>query len=643
MQKLADDSSRKRMWERLQIPYIISNLSEKKEESAKYELPYCRKNGKEIQRGRMTFLRLDDTAAGKLHHFIVGFEVFHDMEQVLEDERLHLEQYYEQMKQSILENSNYIEALLETAEALYTVNLTQDRLEQIFHHRKKEERIFDFQGELPCSYDGYCRKIRQHITEDTLETYKIIDTSKSLLDRFYAGEKQVTVEYQESNKDGKEIWIQKTVLMSQDTVYDNEKEREHTVVRGIIMFRNTSEFHEKDQKEKEQLQIAYEKADMESKTKTEFMNRMSHDLRTPINGILGMIHVIRKSWNNQEKLEDSVDKIEISTRHLMDLVNDVLDMSKLESGHLTVHEEPFDLEDLMKEVAVLMQGQLEETGITHRKHRENMQHTMLKGDALQLQRIMMNLFGNAVKYNKKNGTIDTYVTEISCDGKNVLYEFRIADSGIGMSREYMEHELFQPFTQEKADARTQYKGTGLGMSIVKGLIDRMNGTISVRSTPGEGSEFTFRLAFRLAEEEMQQAAENKEDAKDDLAGMRVLLVEDNDINMEIAEFYLTDAGIIVEKAWNGKEAVEKYEGTPKGYYSAILMDIMMPVMNGIEAARNIRRKEKNGGKEIPIIAMTAQSERESKESCSLAGMNAYISKPVDPENLIRILRMYQKR
>ena len=643
VQKFADDSSRKRMWERLQIPYIISNLSEKKEESAKYELPYCRKNGKEIQRGRMTFLRLDDTAAGKLHHFIVGFEVFHDMEQVLEDERLHLEQYYEQMKQSILENSNYIEALLETAEALYTVNLTQDRLEQIFHHRKKEERIFDFQGELPCSYDGYCRKIRKHITEDTLETYKIIDTSKSLLDRFYAGEKQVTVEYQESNKDGKEIWIQKTVLMSQDTVYDNEKEREHTVVRGIIMFRNTSEFHEKDQKEKEQLQIAYEKADMESKTKTEFMNRMSHDLRTPINGILGMIQVIRKSWNNQEKLEDSVDKIEISTRHLMDLVNDVLDMSKLESGHLTVHEEPFDLEDLMKEVAVLMQGQLEETGIIHRKHRENMQHTMLKGDALQLQRIMMNLFGNAVKYNKKNGTIDTYVTEISCDGKNVLYEFRIADSGIGMSREYMEHELFQPFTQEKADARTQYKGTGLGMSIVKGLIDRMNGTISVRSTPGEGSEFTFRLAFRLAEEERQQAADNKEDAKDDLAGMRVLLVEDNDINMEIAEFYLTDAGIIVEKAWNGKEAVDKYEGTPKGYYSAILMDIMMPVMNGIEAARNIRRKEKNGGKEIPIIAMTAQSERESKESCSLAGMNAYISKPVDPENLIRILRMYQKR
>ena len=350
-----------------------------------------------------------------------------------------------------------------------------------------------------------------------------------------------------------------------------------------------------------------------------------------------------ENWNNQDKLEDSVDKIEISTRHLVDLVNDVLDMSKIESGHLTVHEEPFDLEELMKEVAVLMQGQLEETGITHRKHRKNIQHTMLKGDALQIQRIMMNLFGNAVKYNKENGTIDTYATEISCDGKNVLYEFRIADSGIGMSREYMEQELFQPFTQEKADARTQYKGTGLGMSIVKGLIDKMNGTISVRSTLGEGSEFTFRLTFCLAEEGTQQAADNIEDGKDDLAEMRVLLVEDNDINMEIAEFYLADAGISVEKAWNGKEAVEKYEGRQKGYYGAILMDIMMPVMNGIEAARNIRLMEENGGKEIPIIAMTAQSERESKESCSLAGMNAYISKPVDPENLIRILRMYQKR
>ena len=642
VQELADDSSRRKMWEDLQLTHIIATLSEPENEEKRYEIPYsCEKNG-EVLRGRMTFLRLDDTAAGEMHHFIMGFEVFHDLEQMLDDEKIQLEQYYEQLKQSILENGNYVEALLETAESLCTVNLTEDCLERIFYHKKKEERTFDYQIEVPCSYDAYCRERRQYITEDTLETYKIIDTSKSLLDRFYAGEKQVTVEYQERNKEGREIWIQKTVLMSQDTVYDNEKEREHTVVHGIIMFRNTSEFHEKDQKEKEQLQIAYEKADMESKTKTEFLNRMSHDLRTPINGILGMIQVIRKSWDNPEKMKDSVDKIEISTRHLIDLVNDVLDMSKIESGHMTVHEEAFDLEETMKEVSILMQGQLEATGITHRKHRVNIQHTQLKGDVLQLQRIMMNLFSNAIKYNKENGTIDTYAEEISCDGESVLYEFRIVDNGIGMSREFVENELFQPFTQEKSDARTQYKGTGLGMSIVKGLIDKMNGSISVRSTPGEGTEFIFRLAFKLADQDKKNDGDDMNNGKKDLTGMCVLLVEDNDINMEIAEFYLTDVGVTVEKAWNGREAVEKFETAPAGHYNAVLMDIMMPVMDGMTATRYIRSMERKDAKEIPIIAMTAQSARESEKSCRMAGMNAYISKPIEPENLEQLLKKYQK-
>ena len=643
VQELADDSSRRKMWEQLQLPKIISKLSEMEEKIAKYELPYCCRRGEDVLRGRMTFLRLDSTATGEMHHFIVGFEVFHDMKQMLEDEKIQLEQYYEQMKQSILENSNYVEALLETAEALHTVNLTEDCLERTFYYKKKEDRTFDLKTDLPCSYDAYCRERRKYITEDTQETYRIVDTSGSLLDRFYAGEKQVTVEYQERNKNGKEIWIQKTVLMSQDMIYDNEKEREQTVVRGIIMFRNTSEFHEKDQKEKEELQIAYEKADLASKAKTEFLNRMSHDLRTPINGILGMIQMIRKNWNEQEKLKDYVDKIEISTRHLIDLVNDVLDMSKIESGHMKVHEEVFDIVELMKEVAVLMQGQLEETGITHRKHRANIQHTMLKGDTLQLQRIMMNLFSNAVKYNKKNGTIDTYASEISCDGKIVVYEFKIVDTGIGMSKEFIENELFQPFTQEKADARTKYKGTGLGMSIVKGLIERMNGEIQVESTPGEGTEIAFRLRFALAQEENGKKKTDGNGEQDDLTGMRVLLTEDNDINMEIAEFYLTDAGAEVEKAWNGKEALEKFGQSECGYYDIVLMDIMMPVMDGLDAVKAIRKSEKADAKEIPVIAMTAQSSRESEKDCRNAGMNDYISKPVDSGKLVRVLQKYRKK
>ena len=637
VQEFTDDSSRKEMWENLQITNISTKLTK---ESDRYELPYCCQKDGEILRGRMTFLYLDASAAGKLHHFIVGFDVFHDREQMLEDEKIQLAQYYEQMKQSILENGNYVEALLETAETIYTVNLTQDYLEKTVHHKKKGERTFDFEIEVPCSYDAYCMERRQYITEDTLETYKIVDTSKGLLERFAAGEKQVTVEYQEKNSDGQEIWIQKTVLMSQDTLYDNETERERTVVHGIIMFRNTSVFHEKDQKEKEQLQIAYEKADLASKAKTEFLNRMSHDLRTPINGILGMTQVIRKNWDNQMKLEDSVDKIEISTRHLINLVNDVLDMSKIESGHMKIHEEVFDISELMKEVAVLMQGQIEQTGLTHRKHRMNMEHTLLEGDPLQLQRIMMNLFSNAVKYNKQNGTIDTYANEISCDGKTVVYEFKIKDTGIGMSREFVENELFEPFTQEKADARTQYKGTGLGMSIVKGLIDKLDGTIEVKSVPEEGSEFTFRLPFKLAEKEKQVAAQESEKAGRDLTGMHILLAEDNDINMEIAEFYLIDAGAEVEKAWNGKEAVEKFEKSEEGQYDLILMDIMMPVMNGLDATKAIRELKRADAGKIPIIAMTAQSSQESAQNCKESGMNGYISKPVEAEHLIYVIQKY---
>ena len=643
VQKLADDSSRKRMWERLQIPYIISNLSEKKEESAKYELPYCRKNGKEIQRGRMTFLRLDDPAAGKLHHFIVGFEVFHDMKQVLEDERLHLEQYYEQMKQSILENSNYVEALLETAEALYTVNLTRDRLEQIFHHKKKEERIFDFQGELPCSYDAYCRKIRQHITEDTLETYKIIDTSRSLLDRFYAGEKQVTVEYQERNKDGKEIWIQKTVLMSQDTVYDNEKEREHTMVRGIIMFRNTSEFHEMDQKAKEQLQIAYEKADMESKTKTEFMNRMSHDIRTPINGIMGMLEIIRKNREDHARVDDSLEKIYVSSSHLLALVNDVLDMSKLESRQAVFKPVDFDLSQLMRDVSYLVKAQIMEMGLTHRTHRQNIQHVLLSGYPLQLRQIMLNLFSNAIKYNKKGGFIDTGAKEISFDGTTVVYEFFISDTGIGMSEAFLKNQLFEPFSQEKSDARTQYKGTGLGMSIVKGLIRQMNGSIEVESSPGEGTTFTFRLPFRLAKEEANDAkADTASETGKELEGIHVLLVEDNEINMEIAEFYLTDRGATLDKAWNGKEALEQFERSPEGTYDIILMDVMMPVMNGLEASKQIRSLSRPDGNMIPILAMTAQDAISVSSQCRQYGMDDYVLKPADPEQLTKMILKYVK-
>ena len=584
----------------------------------------------------MTALFVNNTEDGRLHHFILGFEPFQNKNENTADERTRLNRYYEQLKQSIVENENYAEALLQTANAVYTVDLTNDKLENVYYH----EAAFKVENDIqtPCSYSDYCNKRSRYVTEDTLENYRIVDSSFKLLKRFATGAKQVTVEYCETmGKENKPIWLQKTVLMSRDMVYDANTDKESSVVHGIVLFKNTSDFHEKEQQEKARLQMAYEEADSENRAKTEFMNRMSHDIRTPINGIMGMVDIIRKNRDDREKVDDSLDKIQLSTRHLLELVSDVLDMSKLEAGMFEIHEDVFDMIELMDEVAALVDAQLVESGITHCKHRSNIQHTALKGSSLQLRRIMVNLLSNAIKYNKSNGTIDTYAEELSCDGTTVWYEFKIVDTGIGMSEEFIKEQLFKPFTQEKNDARTLYRGTGLGMSIVKALLDKMGGSIEVESQLGEGSTFTFRLPFKVDENAIETKKEEQSSGEQKLEGKQILLVEDNEINMEIAEFYLKELGIVVDKAWNGKEAIDKFEESAPGTYDLILMDIMMPVMGGREAARRIRTLERPDAETVRIYAMTAQVSSESVHKCLASGMNGHIAKPIDESKLREIL------
>lgn len=435
--------------------------------------------------------------------------------------------------------------------------------------------------------------------------------------------------------------------MSQEMVYESKTKQTSTVIGAIILFKDISEFHEQEDRERERLQVAYEKADLESRAKTEFMNRMSHDIRTPINGILGMIQMIRKNYKDQEKIEECVDKMDLSVQHLSELVNDVLDMSKIESGYLELQNDTFDLNTLIDQVEVVVSAQVEAMEISYESHREKVNHTMLSGDTLQIRRIMLNLFSNAIKYNKRGGRIDTYVKELSFDGMCAVFEFRITDTGVGMSREYIKEELFKPFTQEINDARTQYKGTGLGMSIVKGLVEKMGGTIRVSSTPGVGTEFRFYLSFPVVQSEKESQNEEcvqrkKQDLKEDkpLRGYHILLAEDNEINMEIAEFYLEEAGAQVTKAWNGREAVEIFEQSGPREYDAVLMDIMMPEMDGKEASRKIRSMadQREDAAEIPILAMTAQASTESIHQCKSAGMNECIFKPVNAKELIRLLQ-----
>lgn len=591
----AASATRKTMREALQLSTLSAALSA---EHPKQELELDFETDGVTQRGRLTLLFCDADLHGRLHHFLVGFEYFRDKSTAF-DERQPLTQYYEQMKHSLLENDNYVDALIDANDALFTVDLTHGQLEQIFY-RTTALRQFDLQMTLPCSYDDYCAQRRHFVTPETLENYRIVDTASKLLERFHSGFKHVTVEYREQTSCGEPVWLQKTVLMAQDTVFDAASGREMPVIHGIILFRDTSIFHAQEQAENQRLQEAFEEADSASKAKTAFMNRMSHDIRTPINGILGMLDILRSNRDDARKVDSCLDKIDLSAHHLLALVNDVLDMSKLEAGQMVMEQEPFDIEVLLHDVSSLVEAQIEKDGLTHRRHRENVQHTALVGTT-------------------------------------VWYEFRITDTGIGMSRDFLENQLFKPFTQESADARTQYRGTGLGMSIVKELVSQMGGSISAESQLGEGTAFTFQLPFLL---DKNAAAKPQLKPTDNgrLDGMHILLVEDNDINMEVAEFQLTSQGAAVDKAWNGREAVERFAASAPGGYQAILMDVMMPVMDGFEASRAIRALDRPDAATVPILAMTAQASDECAQSCHQVGMNGRLVKPLDAKKLAKSIR-----
>ena len=590
-------------------------------ENPVFEIPYCHQVNHTELKGKITAVYLDSDEYGNLHHFVLGFKMYSNTVEM--NEKKQLMRYYDQLKQSILENANYIEALMNMAQSIFSVNLTQNQIDGIYDKYMQKNR----KPVLPCSYEAYFKQWKSKVLEDCLGSFEIVESSQSLLDRYKAGDKHVTVEYQIQMSVDRVVWVQEMILMSEETIYDVDMQDERNIVRAILLFRNTSSFHEKEDRELKQLQLAYQKVDLESKAKTDFMNRMSHDIRTPINGILGMMQIIRKNWGDMDKLDDSLNKMEVLTNHLNELVEDVLNMSKLQSDHMEIVNESFDLNHVIDEISDLIDAQVSIQNITYHKHMDNIVHTHLIGDALQLRRILVNLLTNAIKYNKPNGTIDTYVREIKSDDSKVTFEFEIKDTGIGMSEDYIENQLFTPFSQAKQDARTRYEGTGLGMSIVKGLVDKLGGHIEVKSEVGVGTQIKVVLTYQLDTFKIEKQDASKLDLKD----KRILLVEDNEINMEVAEFYLNAVHANIDKAWNGLEAVEKVKEQPNTY-SLILMDIMMPKMNGDEAAKCIRKINPS----IPIVAMSAQSEYTIDQTI----MNDSISKPLDEQKLNHILRKY---
>ena len=393
---------------------------------------------------------------------------------------------------------------------------------------------------------------------------------------------------------------------------------------------------EKDEKYKAELLIAAKKAEAANEAKTEFLQRMSHDIRTPINGICGMLDVADHYADDMKKQTECRGKIKEASHLLLELVNDVLDMSKLESGEVVLEEIPFNLSSISREVFVVIEQIAAEQNIRIVWEKKEITHRDLIGSPRYVKRVMMNILSNAMKYNRENGHVYISCIEIpSGQPETTTMEFVCRDTGIGMAEEFQKH-IFEPFAQEHAGSRTKFSGTGLGMPISKKLIEKMGGTITFESAEGIGTTFVIRVPFKI-DLDVDIREEQADVSEKSIKGLHILLAEDNELNMEIAEFVLQNEGAEVSKAWNGEETVELFRKSESGEFDAILMDIMMPVMNGYEATKMIRSLDREDAKVIPIIAMTANAFTEDRLRAKEAGMNEHIAKPFDAKLLVKII------
>ena len=393
---------------------------------------------------------------------------------------------------------------------------------------------------------------------------------------------------------------------------------------------------EKDEKYKAELLIAAKKAEAANEAKTEFLQRMSHDIRTPINGICGLVNMADHYADDIKKQTEYRIKVKEASNLLLELVNDVLDMSKLESGEIVLEEIPFNLGSISREVFVVIEQMAAEQNIQIEWEKKEITHQDFIGSPGYVKRVMMNILSNAVKYNRENGHIYISCMEIpSKQPEMTTIEFVCRDTGIGMTDEFQKC-VFEPFAQEHTGSRTKFAGTGLGMPISKKLVEKMGGTITFESEEGAGTTFVIRIPFKI-DLDVDKSKEQKDLSEKTIKGLHILLAEDNELNMEIAEFMFQNEGAEVTKAWNGLEAVEIFEKSRPGEFDVILMDIMMPVMNGYNATKRIRSMDREDAKEIPIIAMTANAFTEDRIRAKEAGMDEHVAKPVDVELLMKVI------
>ena len=483
------------------------------------------------------------------------------------------------------------------------------RLEKVIGHITQADRMLDaFNRE----------RVAPAYQEAFGEFLKLEDLEERLGDRRFIG-------YTFEDVEG--LWYQ-ALLIPQKSEQDDHKQ----IV--MLVIRNVSEQKRKEMTYQEDLRVTAEEAERANAVKTDFLRRMSHDIRTPINGIKGLVNVGKNHIHDVDKIEECLDEIMRSSDMLVDLVNNVLNMSKLESGGIQLTEEAFDLQEMLDDVERFVNVQAERKQISLQINAAEVEHYHLIGSPLHIRQIFQNIIENAVKFNMDSGSVNVVCRELTSDENTVELEMVCADTGIGMSEEFQKH-VFEAFVQEDTSARTTYSGIGLGLAITKKLVNCMDGEISFESEQGIGTVFTVKLPVQIDRAYYQLA--EKKDPLQVMKGLQILLVEDNELNMGITEYIMTEQGAVVTEAWNGKEAVDIYESCESGTFDVILMDIMMPVMNGLEAARGIRASEKEDAQSIPIIAVSANAFDDDIAQSLAAGMNMHLAKPLEFQKVIEAI------
>ncbi|MCQ2578559.1 MAG: response regulator [Treponema sp.] len=517
--------------------------------------------------------------------------------------------------------NNYHQALLSDALIVFNTNITKDIVSEDIYYT-----IDDIQNpllpllglSLPVSYTALLEKAETFLRTDAVEEVHNMLNIRNLRKIFRFGQQEINLEYEVSVNE-KVLWLNHTVLMTKNPESDE--------ISAVTIIKDITQAHLKEETHKRKLNEALKTAEAANKAKTDFLSNLSHDIRTPMNAIYGLTTVAKEYTGDKDKMDDYIEKISVASNHLLTLVNNVLDISRIESGKILIAQEPFRMENLLTAINTIVAPQTKAKNITFTT-KSTIKTNKVIGDELRMNLILINILGNAVKFTPDNGAIDFTVTE-ELEDNICNFTFVIRDTGIGMSEDFIS-KIFMPFTRDETQTRA-IEGSGLGMNITKNLIDIMGGEIFVKSELGKGSEFTVKIPVTKAQDSTNGPQDGKEIP--DFSNRRILIAEDNNLNMEVISRFLEKANCTFDKAENGRKALDIFIEKGDNYYDLILMDMEMPLMNGIEVVKEIRKIESSYAKEIPVVAMTGNIYEEDKQRAYAAGMTNYITKPIARDKL----------